>query len=137
MKLLEDALATLSNQPSAIEHSLDLRLNISAYLSPDLITSDSLRLELYRRLSLAKEVREVIDIEDEIRDRFGALDTLSQNFIQLIIIKILATKKRIKSILHFGQNIQITLESLEKHSIKAPTTDDDCVLESLLAYLRS
>lgn len=137
LKLLEDALATLSNQPSAIEHSLDLRLNISAYLSPDLITSDSLRLELYRRLSLAKEVREVIDIEDEIRDRFGALDTLSQNFIQLIIIKILATKKRIKSILHFGQNIQITLESLEKHSIKAPTTDDDCVLESLLAYLRS
>ena len=141
LKLLEDALATLSNQPSAIEHSVELRLNISAYLSPDLITSDSLRLELYRRLSLAKEVREVIDIEAEIRDRFGALDTLSQNFIQLIIIKILATKKRIKSILHFGQNIQITLESTtgaeQKTSLKAPAADDDCILETLLVYLRN
>ena len=137
LKLLEDALATLSNQPSLMEHSVELRLNISAYLSPDLITSDSLRLELYRRLSLAKEVREVIDIEAEICDRFGALDTLSQTFIQLIIIKILANHKRIKSILHFGQNIQITLESLEKHTIKAASADDECVLEALLAYLRS
>ena len=137
LKLLEDALATLSNQPVLMEHSVELRLNISAYLSPDLITSDSLRLELYRRLSLAKEVREVIDIEAEIRDRFGALDTLSQAFIQLIIIKILANHKHIKSISHFGQNIQITLESLEKHTIKATSADDECVLEALLSYLHS
>lgn len=167
LKLLEDALSQLSNHAQILENSVELRINISAYLSPDLIASDTLRLELYRRLSLCKEIAQVAAIEHEIRDRFGELDTMSSNFIQLIIIKILANNAHIKAISHFGQNIQITKSAQDssqdsvqnfgkdsgqsssqnlgqnfgaaeqKLSLKSPTSDDDCVLETLLTHLRS
>lgn len=141
LKLLEDALSSLSNQSQILENSVELRINISAYLNPDLIASDTLRLELYRRLSLCKQIAEVAALENEIRDRFGELDVMSSNFIQLIVIKILANSAHVKAISHFGQNIQITQESStgaeQKTSLKSPTSDDDCVLETLLTHLRS
>ncbi|OBV28405.1 transcription-repair coupling factor [Helicobacter sp. CLO-3] len=136
LRLLEDAINTLSGQANIDEKGVELRISVSAYLSPELIASDALRLELYRRLSLSQEVSEVSDIESEIRDRFGALDAMSEAFIQLIVIKILANKKHIKAISHFGQNIQITLESGEKQTLKSPSTDDDDVLATILSHLR-
>lgn len=136
LRLLEDAINTLSGQANIDEKGVELRISVSAYLSPELIASDALRLELYRRLSLSQEVSEVSDIESEIRDRFGALDAMSEAFMQLIVIKILANKKHIKAISHFGQNIQITLESGEKQTLKSPSTDDDDVLATILSHLR-
>ncbi len=136
LHLLEDAINTLSGQAKLDEKGVELRLNVSAYLSPELIASDTLRLELYRRLSLCNDIQEVALIESEIQDRFGKLDAMSIAFLQLILIKILANHKHLKAIAHFGQNIQITLDSGEKISLKSPSADDDDVLETILTYLR-
>ncbi len=136
LHLLEEAINTLSGKESISENGVELRLSVSAYLSPDLITSDRLRLELYRRLALCKEVDEVYLIEEEICNRFGSLDSMSLAFIRIILIKILANKKRITSILHYGQNIQIQLQDSSKLTLSAPSKDDEDVLDSLLAYLR-
>lgn len=136
LHLLEEAINTLSGKESISENGVELRLSVSAYLSPELIASDRLRLELYRRLALCKEIEEVHLIEEEIYNRFGSLDSMSLAFIRIILIRILATKKRITSILHYGQNIQIQLQDSSKLTLSAPSKDDDDVLDSILAYLR-
>ncbi|STQ83676.1 transcription-repair coupling factor [Helicobacter fennelliae] len=136
LRLLEEAINTLSGKESISENGVELRISVSAYLNPELISSDRLRLELYRRLSLCKEVQEVYQIEHEIANRFGSLDSLSFAFIQIILIKILANQKNITSILHFGQNIQIQTRDNQKITLHSPSKDDEDVLESILGFLR-
>ena len=113
-----------------------MKINLNAYLNPQLIASDKLRLELYRRLSLCEEISEVNDIESEIFDRFGAPDTMSKAFLELICVKVLANKLRLKQIMHYGQNITITYMDNTKESIISPSKDWDDVLECIMVFLR-
>ncbi|MGX2985320.1 transcription-repair coupling factor [Helicobacter sp. 23-1048] len=136
LSMLEDCINYLSGRGIENTQQVDLKLNISAYISPELVNSDKLRLELYRRLSLCKELNEVYEIEGEIENRFGKLDSMSLNFLELIKIRILGNKLRLKQIMSFGENITFTQESGEKTSIKSPSKDFDDVLGSIMEYLR-
>ncbi len=135
LKMLEDQINVLSKNEIEQENKLDIKLNVNAFLNSELIAQDSLRLELYRRLSKCKHVSEVYEIEAEIEDRFGRLDLYTKQFLSLIVIKILAFGK-IKSISNYEQNIQFTALSGEKEFIKAKSKDDDDILEAVLIHLR-
>lgn len=134
--MLEDCINYLSGKGIESSQQVDLKLNISAYISPQLVNSDKLRLELYRRLSLCKELNEVYEIEGEIENRFGKLDSVSLNFLELIKIRVLGNKLHLKQIMSFGENITFTKEDGEKTSIKSPSKDFDDVLGSIMEYLR-
>ena len=136
LKMLEDEINKLLNQDSAKLDKIDLKLSVSAFLNQEFIREDRLRLEIYRRLSKCKEVAEVYEIQSELEDRFGKIDTYTKQFLDLIIIKILALKAGIKTISNSEQNILITKNDDEKIRLKSRSKDDDDVLAEILVYLR-
>ena len=136
LKMLEDEINKLLNQDSAKLDKIDLKLSVSAFLNQEFIREDRLRLEIYRRLSKCKEVGEVYEIQSELEDRFGKIDTFTKQFLDLIIIKILALKAGIKTISNSEQNILITKNDDEKIRLKSRSKDDDDVLAEILVYLR-
>ena len=136
LRMLEDCIHSLSGQAKLTQESVDLKLNVSAYLNPELIPSDRLRLELYRRLVLCKDLDSVFRIEAEIEDRFGKIDRMSKQFLDLIVIKILGALCGIKSILNYGQNITFIHQNGDKELIKASSKDDDDLLSCILQELR-
>ena len=136
LKMLEDEINKLLNQDSAKLDKIDLKLSVSAFLNQEFIREDRLRLEIYRRLSKCKEVGEVYEIQSELEDRFGKIDTYTKQFLDLIIIKILALKAGIKTISNSEQNILITKNDDEKIRLKSRSKDDDDVLAEILVYLR-
>ena len=136
LKMLEDEINKLLNQDSAKLDKIDLKLSVSAFLNQEFIREDRLRLEIYRRLSKCKEVAEVYEIQSELEDRFGKIDTFTKQFLDLIIIKILALKAGIKTISNSEQNILITKNDDEKIRLKSHSKDDDDVLAEILVYLR-
>ena len=136
LKMLEDEINKLLNQDSAKLDKIDLKLSVSAFLNQEFIREDRLRLEIYRRLSKCKEVAEVYEIQSELEDRFGKIDTFTKQFLDLIIIKILALKAGIKTISNSEQNILITKNDDEKIRLKSRSKDDDDVLAEILVYLR-
>ncbi|WP_104712128.1 transcription-repair coupling factor [Helicobacter cetorum] len=136
-RMLEDAIYELSGGKKRLEKSVEIQLSVSGFINPELVASDSLRLDLYRRLSLCEELDEVGEIEQEIQDRFGKLDALSLQFLQIIMLKILANKLGIIKLSNFNQNITITYNDENKESLKAPSKDDNDILETLLSYLRT
>lgn len=136
LKMLEDEINKLLNQDSAKLDKIDLKLSVSAFLNQEFIREDRLRLEIYRRLSKCKEVSEVYEIQSELEDRFGKIDTFTKQFLDLIIIKILALKADIKTISNSEQNILITKNDDEKIRLKSRSKDDDDVLAEILVYLR-
>ncbi len=136
-RMLEDAIYELSGGKKRLEKRVEIQLGVSAFLNPELIASDSLRLDLYRRLSLCENVDEVGQIHEEIEDRFGKIDDLSAQFLQIITLKILANQLGIIKLSNFNQNITITYSDEKKESLKAPSKDDNDILETLLKHLRA
>ncbi len=137
LRMLEDAIAVLSNKDVQSHENVDLKLTISAFISDRIVTEDRLRLELYRRLSQCETPKEVYEIEEEVIDRFGELDTPTKQFFELIVIKLLALSLDIKMISNYNENITIQFADETKQTLKARSKDDDDLLAEVLKYLRS
>jgi transcription-repair coupling factor (superfamily II helicase) len=86
-------------------------------------------------LSKAKTKQEVYEIEEEMEDRFGKPDIPTKQFLQLIIIKIIALQKDIKLIGNYEMNISITNNENKKQVLKSPSRDDDDLIDTTLKYL--
>lgn len=136
LKMLEDALASLSGDTKEENKTVDIKLAISAFISEDYIVEDRVRLELYRRLSKCTDKEAVYVIEEEMEDRFGKPDLPTKQFLELIMIKILGLQKGIKTISSYEMNITFTKSDDTKESIKSPSKDDDDIIATTLKYLR-
>ena len=137
LRMLEDAIKELSNTKESKKVKVDIKLTISAYISDEVVTEDRLRLDIYRRLSQCEETVEIYEVEEELIDRFGELDTPTKQFIELMVIKLLALSKDIKSISNYGQNVTFTYFNNSKESIKSDSKDDDDIIKTTLFYLRN
>ena len=138
LKMLEDAIKLLSGKEENKERSVEIKLSVDAYLSDELIYEDRLRLELYRRLSQCKNSDEVYEIEEEIVDRFGKLDKMTRQFLDLIVIKVLAKEKNVKKVSSFEQRIFIEFNDANKERVilTSPTKDSDDIIATTLAYFK-
>lgn len=137
LRMLEDAISTLSNDKPQQRANVDLKLSVSAFISDRIVSEDRLRIELYRRLSQADTPKEVYEIEEEVIDRFGALDTPTKQFFELMVIKLMALDKEIKIISNYNENIMVEFQNSTKKSLKSRSKDDDDILSALLNFLRS
>ncbi|NOR54635.1 MAG: transcription-repair coupling factor [Sulfurovum sp.] len=138
LRMLEDAIKELSGQDKEVAHNIDMKLSIDAYLNEELIEEDRLRLEIYRRLSLAESTGEVYEIESEIADRFGKLDTITRQFIDVIVMKVLAREKGISKVSSYGEKVFIEFreEGKERLVLKSNSKDDDDIITVAMGYLK-
>ena len=138
LRMLEDAIKELSGKKEDKEKSVEVKLAVDAYLNEDLISEDRLRLELYRRLSLSTSIGEVYDISSEIEDRFGKLDRVSKQFIDIIAIKLMAKAKGITKVSNYNENIFFEFEEVgkERLMLKSPSRDDDDIIATAFGYLK-
>ncbi|MDX4059516.1 transcription-repair coupling factor [Aliarcobacter skirrowii] len=135
LKMLEDTLAVLSGEQKDEKKSVDIKLAISAFISSDYIVEDRIRLELYRRLSRVNDTSSLYAIEEEMEDRFGKLDTPTKQFMDLILIKILAMSKGVEQISSYEMNVTFVKDGI-KETIKSRSKDDDDIISATLQYLR-
>ncbi|MFK5881193.1 MAG: transcription-repair coupling factor [Sulfurospirillum sp.] len=136
LKMLEDAINELLNKTPVQTKSVDIKLSVNAYINSDYISEDRVRLEIYRRLSKCESIKDVLDIEEEMVDRFGKIDEITAQFLQIINIKILASLKDIVSISNYMQNITIKYKDEKKSLLKARSKDDDDLIDTILRFLR-
>ncbi len=138
LRMLEDAIKELSGQDKEVAQNIDMKLAIDAYLNEELIEEDRLRLELYRRLSLCETTGEVYEIESEIADRFGKLDTITRQFIDVIVMKVLARDKGISKVSSYGEKVFIEFreEGKEREILKSRSKDDDDIIAVAMGFLK-
>lgn len=137
LRMLEEAIFTLSGDVQQKQNSVDVKLSVTAFLNPQLIESERLRLEIYRRLSRCEEENAVFLIEGEIEERFGRLDIYTRQFLDLIRIKIIARSCGVSSILNYQQNISFVDFKGEKITIKATSKDEDDLLKAVFGHLET
>jgi len=136
LRMLEDAINSLTGKAPVAAKEVDIKLSISAFINENYIAEERVRLELYRRLSRCGCVHDVLEIEEEMVDRFGKLDVTTKQFLEMIEIKILATQKGIVFISNYGQNITCKDDLEHKTLLQARSRDDDDIIATVLAHLR-
>jgi transcription-repair coupling factor (superfamily II helicase) len=72
-RILAEAVAELRGQPIVHESDPELAFDVPAFLPDTYVEDVGQRLDLYRRLSAARDIDAVEAVLEEIRDRFGEL----------------------------------------------------------------
>ncbi len=139
LRMLEDAIRELSGDTKEVRKSVEVKLVIDAFLNEELISEDRLRLELYRRLTWCESVGDVYEIASEIEDRFGKLDVMTKQFIDVMAIKLLAKDKGISKVSSFGENVFMEFddETKDRLILKSRSKDGDDILACAFEYLRA
>ena len=98
MEMLEKAVAELKGEEIKEEIEPQIRLRLSAFIPEDYIPDITLRLSIYKRISSAKTIDALSEIEDDIRDRFGIIPGETGNLLHVMRTKILARTLNISKV---------------------------------------
>jgi transcription-repair coupling factor (superfamily II helicase) len=97
-RMIGDAVERLRGVPVEEPPAITVNVPLTMLLPADYIGSEQERLTLYRRLANVASEADLRDLEDEIRDRFGALPLPVQNLVTVVHLKLLARAARVISI---------------------------------------
>lgn len=84
-------------------------LPITAYMPEEYITNLNTRLILYSRLAKIRHQEDLVNIIQELRDRFGPLPEAAKNLLYVARIRVLAIQAEVNSILTHRRHITIKL----------------------------
>ncbi len=120
-KLLEESVKELKGEvveSNNIEIAIDL--NLSAYIDNEYIKNEKQKIEMYKKIASIDDQEDVLDVEDELIDRYGEIPIAASNLIKIAYLKKLAIKCGFISIqekgdavvFQYAQNTSIKLEIL-------------------------
>ena len=89
IELLDAAVREIQGRPSTADdqEEPEIKTPFSAFLDERYVPDVHQRLALYRRLSSAADDASLLDLENELRDRFGPLPVEAANLLWVIRLK--------------------------------------------------
>ncbi|MCK5565246.1 MAG: transcription-repair coupling factor, partial [Planctomycetes bacterium] len=109
-KLLTEAVKRLKNEPVDKEPTALVNLGLSTYIPKSYIPSDRQRMDVYRRIAVAKNVEDLNLLVDELTDLFGKIPDQVRVLIDQTEIRILASGWGIKSLIADELDLKFTFE---------------------------
>ncbi|MBV69728.1 MAG: transcription-repair coupling factor [Myxococcales bacterium] len=107
-QLLDDAVRQLRGQPQPVHVDPDINLQINARIPDDYVPETSVRLMLYKRLANANDEDRVVQIAEEMVDRFGSPPQMFENLIDVMRIRTLARKLLMTTVDHGPRQMTFT-----------------------------
>ena len=94
------------------ESQIDLR--ISANIPDWYMEDESIKLDMYKRISFIRTFAEESDIIEELKDRFGDVPRETRNLVKIARIKGLADELRVRRIYEQNKHIIFTFDQFSK-----------------------
>ena len=104
-KLLDEVVKEMTGEQIEEEVDVQIDLNVTSYIPDELIENSSQKIEVYQNIALCKSEEEILDITDEIVDRYGRITEEVENLLNIARIKILAREKHLMKIAQKNNNI--------------------------------
>lgn len=89
-QLLENAVRRLKQLPDKISPHVNLDIPVSAYLPSSYIPPGRHKVDVYRKLSAIANMKELEEVANEIRDRFGPIPEPAAQFLSLKELELVA-----------------------------------------------
>lgn len=128
-QLLENAVRAAKKEPLRSFMDVTIELPWKAFFPPEYISGERFRIDAYRRLARIRDLDDLAEFRNELRDRFGPPPQPAENLVDLAELRILAQIWQIESVRPDEQgNLLVgyrnrrrlaTLENLRKREIFA------------------
>ena len=105
---------TIEEKP---EEDIQIDINVSSYIPDEYIESSSIKISIYQDIALCKNEEEILDVTDEIIDRFGEMPKEVENLLEIARIKNRAKEKNIKKVVQKGSSIVFYFSGVEAENI--------------------
>jgi transcription-repair coupling factor (superfamily II helicase) len=109
-RLLGEAVRRLKNEPVEEPAGALVDLGFSTYIPKSYIPSDRQRMDVYRRIAVAKDAGDLERLTEELTDLFGPVPNRVGRLLDLSELKVLAGRWMIKSIIVSKPDMVFTLE---------------------------
>jgi transcription-repair coupling factor (superfamily II helicase) len=109
-QLLERAVIEAKGGHSDSLKEPEISLPLAGVLPEDYIPDLEHRLDLYARISRARDNDELFELENELIDRFGPIPPETETLFEIMTLKSLMRKARIASLECKGFQLQLTLD---------------------------
>ncbi|MCE5543973.1 transcription-repair coupling factor [Staphylococcus pseudintermedius] len=88
---------------------LELDLKLDAYLPAEYIRNEQAKIEIYKKLRATESMEQLMDIKDELLDRFNTYPTEVEQLLDSVEIKVHLLHVGVQSVKDTGKTIEILL----------------------------
>lgn len=100
---------------------VEIELNIDAYLPAEYIQNEQAKIEIYKKLRKIESEAQLIDVKDELLDRFNEYPIEVERLLDMMEIKVHALHVGVISIKDKGKHIEIYLSEKATQDINGET----------------
>ncbi len=115
-RLLDEAMRELKGESSPDNPEPDVKIAVSAYIPDEYVPNADQKMEFYQRLADAPRIIELLEIREEMEDRFGRMPDPAKSLMCIMEVKIMARQlglervqlEKSRFVMAFPQERQIT-----------------------------
>jgi transcription-repair coupling factor (superfamily II helicase) len=89
MDMLQSAVAEMNGEPTLEEQPALIETKLHAYVPADYVASEAIKIDLHRRIALARDEQQLETLGEELVDRFGEIPEPVANLIDLGRVRLL------------------------------------------------
>ncbi|HYZ80845.1 MAG TPA: transcription-repair coupling factor, partial [Solirubrobacteraceae bacterium] len=126
MQMLDEAVAAMDasdpTRPDEDWEPVRLDVNVDAYVPADYIPYEQAKVEVHRRIAGAREVADLAELREELRDRFGDIPDPLHNLVALQQARIKLGQAGARAVTVRGDRLAVTpieLDSVRAKKIRA------------------
>jgi transcription-repair coupling factor (superfamily II helicase) len=107
-RILQESVRELQGKPIERQKELRIDLPVKAFVPPGWVAQEALRLELYRRISLAGDHAVLGEIRDETVDRYGALPEQVEVLFAIGSLRLTAARLGVEEVTTYRDQVRLT-----------------------------
>ncbi len=107
LRLLSEAVAEMKGEPLPPEREVRIELPVKAFIPPDWVGQEALRLELYRRIGTARDHEELGQVAAEATDRFGPLPPSVTTLLAVASLKLACLAAGVEEVSTFRSQVRL------------------------------
>ena len=107
-RILQESVRELQGKPIERQKELRIDLPVKAFVPPGWVAQEALRLELYRRISLAGDHAVLAEIRDETIDRYGALPEQVEVLFAIGSLRLTAARLGVEEVTTYRDQVRLT-----------------------------
>ena len=96
-RLLDEAMRDIKGETVLDSPEPDIKIAASAYIPDDYVPDPDLKMEFYQRLAEAGRIVDLLEIHEEMKDRFGRLPQPARSLMHIMEIKVMARQLGVES----------------------------------------
>ncbi|WP_200791887.1 transcription-repair coupling factor [Caloranaerobacter azorensis] len=107
VKYLDETIKKLKGEIREEDIETTIELNVDGYIPRYYIANEEQKIEIYKKISSIQSREDLVDVQEEIMDRFGDIPKEVDNLLKISLIKSMCKKAKISSLTQIDNYIKI------------------------------